>query len=153
MEGSSYLLNPENVYPSILIIPGVDVGYSGVMITKGVSSGEVNDITIAFSRGAGGAVEGQAAESYLLKANGKNKLMSPSREPMYTSLPKTGGTVKLPATLEYRILQDKDLTTLRDFAKRLKQKMAETQGMKGPYDVELGFLNGNLWLFQVRPFV
>lgn len=57
------LLNPENVFPSILIIPTVDVDYSGVMITKGVSSGREEDVTVAFSRGAGGAVDGQAAEA------------------------------------------------------------------------------------------
>ena len=51
-----YLLNPENVYPSILIIPSVDVDYSGVMITKGINAGTENDLTVAFSRGAGGAV-------------------------------------------------------------------------------------------------
>ena len=27
-----YLLNPENVFPSILVIPSVDVDYSGVLI-------------------------------------------------------------------------------------------------------------------------
>jgi len=31
--------------------------------------------------------------------------------------------------------------------------MKETNGMQGPYDVELGFQNNKLWLFQVRPFV
>ena len=50
-----YLSNPENVFPSILIIPSVDVEYSGVMITKGINNGNDNDLTVAFSRGAGGA--------------------------------------------------------------------------------------------------
>ena len=31
--------------------------------------------------------------------------------------------------------------------------MKETGSMEGPFDVELGFLNNKLWLFQVRPFV
>nr|NQU93447.1 phosphoenolpyruvate synthase [Bacteroidota bacterium] len=78
-----YLLNPENVYPSILVIPSVDVDYSGVLITKGIQTDNNDDLTIAFSRGAGGAVEGQAAESWLLKADGDNMLLSPSREPFY----------------------------------------------------------------------
>src|SRR5690606_20226655 len=65
-----YLLNPENVFPSILVIPSVDVDYSGVLITKGISSGNPEDLTIAFSRGAGGAVDGQAAETYLIKDTG-----------------------------------------------------------------------------------
>ncbi|HBT09029.1 MAG TPA: hypothetical protein DEB18_05655, partial [Leeuwenhoekiella sp.] len=50
-----YLSNPENVFPSILVIPSVDVDYSGVMITKGINEGTDEDLTVAFSRGAGGA--------------------------------------------------------------------------------------------------
>ena len=29
----------------------------------------------------------------------------------------------------------------------------EAKGIPGPYDVELGFKDGKIWLFQVRPFV
>lgn len=149
----SYLLNPENVYPSILIIPSVNVNYSGVLITKGVSMGTVDDLTIAFSRGAGGAVDGQLAESYLLKKDEKNILLAPSREQYFNNLPKTGGTQKLPCTFNQRILTDDNLRVVRDFSKLLKQKMAETKGMQGPFDVEMGFSDNKLWLFQVRPFV
>ena len=149
----SYLINPENVYPSILVIPSVDVNYSGVLITKGVSSGNPDDLTIAFSRGAGGAVEGQAAESYLLKFTGDNKLLSPSREPYFNTLPVSGGTGKKEASFEKPLLNDGNLSDIREFSNLLKQKMKETNGMQGPFDVELGFLNNKLWLFQVRPFV
>ena len=58
-----FMTNPENIYPSILILPTVDVAKSGVMITTGVTGGHPDDITVAFSRGAGGAVEGQMAEA------------------------------------------------------------------------------------------
>ena len=149
----SYLLNPENVYPSILVIPTVNVDYSGVMITKGISSGIAEDITIAFSRGAGGAVDGQAAETYLLKVNGTQDLLAPSREPFYNELPAIGGTGKLSSSFEKPILSAENLITIRKFGKELKQKMSETKSMQGPFDVEFGFLNNKLWLFQVRPFV
>jgi hypothetical protein len=149
----SYLLNPENVYPSILVIPTVNVDYSGVLITKGVGSGTNDDLTIAFSRGAGGAVDGQAAESYLLKATGVNKLLAPSRESYFNELPISGGTGKLSATFEKPILNEQNLTQIRVFSKNLKQKMNETNGMQGPFDVECGFMENKLWLFQVRPFV
>lgn len=149
----SYLLNPENVYPSILVIPSVNVDYSGVLITKGISSGKSEDLTVAFSRGAGGAVEGQAAETYLLKATGENQLLAPSREPGFNLLPATGGTGKQAATFEKQILNDNNLAQIRDFARKLKQKMLESNSMQGPFDVEFGFLNDQLWLFQVRPFV
>lgn len=149
----SFLLNPENIYPSILVIPSVNVDYSGVLITKGVSSGNSDDLTIAFSRGAGGAVDGQAAESYVLKSDGLNWLISPAREPLFNVLPLTGGTGKATATFEKPILNDGNLSKIREFSKLLKQKMNETGSMNGPFDVELGFLDDKLWLFQVRPFV
>jgi phosphoenolpyruvate synthase/pyruvate phosphate dikinase len=150
-----YLLNPENVYPSILIIPGVNVDYSGVLITKGIMTDTENDLTIAFSRGAGGAVEGQAAESYLLKANGENVLLSPCREAYYTSLPSSGGTVKIAATFNEPILSEKNLVQIREFAGQVRQKMGSDPNSKstGPFDIELGFKDDKICLFQIRPFV
>jgi len=151
----SYLLNPESVYPSILVIPSVDVDYSGVLITKGILSNNDNDLTIAFSRGAGGAVDGQAAESWLLNAQGEKILFSPSREPFYNALPATGGTAKKSASFENPILTTGNLDQIRDFAKQVNQKMANDPNTKssGPWDIELGFKNNKLWLFQIRPFV
>jgi hypothetical protein len=151
----SYLLNPVNVFPSFLIIPSVDVECSGVMFTKGVQTGSVIDITIAFSRGAGGAVDGQAAESYLLNAQGKNILLTPAREPTYRTLPTTGGTGSLRTTFENRILNGQKLYALRLMAGDLKRKLPGTPGVEsqGPFDIELGFKDGKIYLFQVRPFV
>lgn len=150
-----YLLNPENVYPSILIIPSVDVDYSGVMITKGVTTGRADDITLAFSRGAGGAVDGQIAESYLQHFGWGNQLLSPSREPYYNSLPTTGGTKKMTATFESPILSQENLDALRELAKEMKETLPTAPGveMTGPFDIELGFQDNKIWLFQVRPFV
>ncbi len=149
-----YLLNPENVYPSILIIPSVNVDYSGVMITKGVSSGNREDITIAFSRGAGGAVEGQEAESYLLTSNNENLLLAPARENSYSYLPTCGGIEKRMTTFERPILSLENITLLRETASEIKQKLTPS-GEPGHqvFDIELGFMNDRLWLFQVRPFV
>lgn len=150
-----YLLNPENVFPSILVIPSVDVDYSGVMITTGINSGNSNDLTIAFSRGAGGAVDGQSAEAYELSYNGVTKLIAPSREPFYNSLPITGGTAKKTATFENSILNEQNIREIRELASTIRQKMAKEVNAeyKGAYDVELGFKNNKLWLFQIRPFV
>jgi phosphoenolpyruvate synthase/pyruvate phosphate dikinase len=150
-----YLLNPENVFPSILVIPSVDVDYSGVMITKGVNSGNSEDLTIAFSRGAGGAVDGQLAESYEIQANGKVKLIAPARETLYNSLPITGGTLKKSATFEVAILNEQNLKEISTLRVDVQQKMAEevNADYKGAYDVELGFKDNKLWLFQIRPFV
>ena len=150
-----YLLNPENVFPSILVIPSVDVEYSGVMITKGITTGELDDVTIAFSRGAGGAVDGQAAESYLLHHDGANELLAPAREPFYNRLPETGGTRRQAATFEQPILNSSNLEALRDLAAEVRRILPTAPGIEteGPFDVELGFKDNKIWLFQVRPFV
>ncbi len=150
-----YLLNPENVYPSILIIPSVDVDNSGVMITKGVTTGRDEDVTIAFSRGAGGAVDGQVAESYLLANYGGVQLLSPAREPHYKRLPSSGGTQKVSASFDTPILDAKQLSALTLLAQEVRQILPEAEGveMEGPFDIELGFKDSKIWLFQVRPFV
>lgn len=150
-----YLNDPENVFPSILVIPSVDVDYSGVMITKGIQNDSPEDITIAFSRGAGGAVDGQAAESFLLRSNGGTSLISPSREPSYRTLPVSGGTEVKNATFEKPILTTGNLKSLRAIAAEIKAKLPNAPGVEtnGPWDVELGFKDNKIWLFQVRPFV
>ena len=108
-----YLLNPENVFPSILIIPSVDVDYSGVMVTRGLSKHGENDLTLAFNRGAGGAVDGQAAESLLLMKDGNKVLLSPAREPSYIRLPASGGAQKQFATFEEPVLNEENIKSLR----------------------------------------
>lgn len=150
-----YLLNPENVFPSILVIPSVDVDYSGVLITKGINSGNEKDLTIAFSRGAGGAVDGQSAETYTVYNDGGYRLLAPARETFYNSLPVTGGTGKKTATFEKPVFNEKNLDEIRDFAKTIRKTLPkETKSdYKGAYDVELGFQKDKLWLFQIRPFV
>lgn len=149
-----YLLNPEYVFPSILVIPGVNVDYSGVVVTTGINAGGKNDLTIAFSRGVGGAVDGQSAETRMV-ASHSNQLLSPSREPSFLSLPQTGGTNREYTSFEDPILSEKNMQTIRDMVAQVRKKMPEQTGSdyKGPYDMEMGFKNDKLWLFQIRPFV
>ncbi|MTE26028.1 PEP/pyruvate-binding domain-containing protein [Winogradskyella ouciana] len=148
-----YLSNPENVFPSILIIPSVDVDYSGVMITKGINSGNVDDLTVAFSRGAGGAVDGQSAETRLI-TNDNNYLLSPARQPDYIRLPKSGGTKNHYTAFNEPILNSQNIEDIRKIAKKVRAKMDSEGGSKSQaYDVEFGFKDNKLWLFQIRPFV
>lgn len=150
-----YLLNPENVFPSILVIPSVDVDYSGVLITKGITSGNEEDLTVAFNRGAGGAVDGQSAETYTIKSEGGYRLLAPARETHYNSLPIAGGTEKRTATFEKPVLNQKNIEEIRALAQTIRKTLPrETKSdYKGAYDVELGFKDNKLWLFQIRPFV
>lgn len=150
-----YLLNPENVFPSILVIPSVDVDYSGVLITKGLSSGNESDLTIAFSRGAGGAVDGQSAETYVLKNEGGSQLLAPAREPYHNTLPVTGGTGKKMVSFEKSVLNEQNIKEIKALAQTIRTTLPKetNSDYKGAYDVELGFKENKLWLFQIRPFV
>ncbi|MEE4359395.1 MAG: PEP/pyruvate-binding domain-containing protein [Desulfococcaceae bacterium] len=149
-----YMKNPENVYPSLLIMPTVTVEKSGVMITADVSGKDPRGITVAFSTGPGGAVEGQAAESWLLRSDGKDCFLSPSRETEYYILPEKGGSHKGYKYFHRQILHPEERQQLREFAEKVKKVMADVPAMAGqmPYDVELGFKEGKIWLFQIRPF-
>ncbi|MBN1996138.1 phosphoenolpyruvate synthase [candidate division KSB1 bacterium] len=146
-----FLLNPENVFPSILIIPTVNVEKSGVLITMGSGAVAGSKITVAFNRGAGGAVEGQIAETRFLFDNGIDRLVFPSRSILFSVLPETGGTRKQDTWFFEPILTGADLKKLREMAGRIDEKFKMT--LKGPLDVELGFLGGDIFLFQVRPYV
>ena len=151
----TYLLNPENVFPSILVIPSVDVDYSGVLITKGINSGNEKDLTIAFSRGAGGAVDGQSAETYTIYDSNGYRLLAPAREPLYTTLPSTGGTGKKVATFQNRVVKEANILAIKRLANTIRETLPKETNSEyeGAYDVELGFKEDNLWLFQIRPFV
>lgn len=150
-----YLLNPENVFPSILVIPSVDVDYSGVLITKGIASGNDDDLTVAFSRGAGGAVDGQSAETYTIKTAVNSVLLSPAREPYYNTLLVTGGTGKKIATFEKPILSTQNILEISKLTEVIRKTISKKtkSDYSGAYDVELGFKDNKLWLFQIRPFV
>ena len=151
----TYLLNPENVFPSILIIPTVNVNKSGVMITTGVVTSSDKDIFISFNRGAGGAVEGQKAESYVLRHDGVDMLISPARESQYTLLPENGGTRKAYSNYNQPVLTKNNLNQLRGLAKEIQNKLVHQDniGSDGPFDIELGFVDNRIWLFQVRPYI
>jgi len=148
-----YLSNPENVFPSILIIPSVDVDYSGVMITKGINSGNNNDLTVAFSRGAGGAVDGQSAETRLITSK-TDVLLAPARQNDYIRLPDYGGTKRYRTTFESPILNERNIKDIRTLASKIRETMEQhSNSPNQAYDVEFGFKDNKLWLFQIRPFV
>ncbi len=150
-----FLENPLQVYPSILILPSVPVDRSGVLITAGVTTGGLEDSTVAFGRGAGGAVEGQAAESWLLAASGEDLLLRPARALFHRTLPQTGGSGEGWATLAAPVADAQKRAALRKTAGAIRAKLPSAPGIggAGPFDVELGFEGEKLWLFQARPYV
>ncbi|MGJ8683830.1 MAG: PEP/pyruvate-binding domain-containing protein [Nonlabens sp.] len=151
----AYLENPENVYPSILVIPTIDVDYSGVLITKDFVKQDQNSVTIAMSRGAGGAVDGQSAETFIIDQEGNGSLIAPARESKQRKLPVTGGSVMEFVNFNKSILTPENLKEIREFAQKAHETMPGSKdgSYTGAWDIELGFKDDQLFLFQIRPFV
>ncbi len=150
-----YLLDPENAFPSILIIPTINVEKSGVLITTSLSSTS-EDATVAMNWGGKGAVEGQMAETYLLRHDGRDVLLSPARESSYNYLPFSGGVRQKTVFLNEPILTRSERYKVRLLAQEIRALMPGTAGRAnggGPFDVEFGFWNDSIWLLQIRPFV
>lgn len=151
---SRALTNPAAVYPSIVILPSVAVDKSGVLITTGVATGDPGDGTIAFNWGGTGAVGGQAAETWLLEGSGDDVLLFPAREPEFTRLLPGGGLQSVAVSFDSPILGAGERAQIRAVESLIRGRLPGTRGLTtGPYDVELGFRDGHLWLFQVRRFV
>ena len=73
----------------------------------------------------------------------------------YNRLPVNGGLEQKTTSLHNSILSAKNIYQIREFAKNIRTTIPQkTEASNtGPYDVELGFENDKLWLFQIRPFV
>ena len=149
------LTNPAEVYPSVLLLPTQTVEKSGVMMTTGIASANPADTTVAFNWGQGGAVDSQAAESYLLREDGSDELLSPGREPQYNLLLPQGGVQRRDVDFTRPILTREDRQWLRSLAADLRRLLPGvlSRGFPGPFDMELGFVGGAPRLLQVRPFV
>jgi len=82
-------------------------------------------------------------------------LLSPLRDPEATVLPPSGGTATEAVSFHRPVLTAANRDTLRRLAHTLRERLPTVPGIasEGPYDVELGFRDDHLWLFQVRPYV
>ena len=153
----SIMNDPEHVYVSVLLHQSVNADKSGVMITADVETGSRDTITVAVNEGVGGGVEGQAAESLLIgREDGKVRLLGSATAPQKRVLRATGGSELVPASGAARVLTNGDIAQLLAFVERLPgwfENMPEAERAKAVADVEFGFLNGKLYLFQIRPFV
>lgn len=149
------LTNPEDIYPSVLLLRSVNVDASGILLTTGLAEGQPQDVTVVFNRGVGGAVAGQAAETWLLQWQGPDELLAPAREPTYQVLAEQGGIEERSTSFESPILSSQRRAALRSIATEVRARLPELPGIDsdGPFDVELGFADDRLWLFQARPFV
>lgn len=148
---------PEHVYPAVLLMRAVDVDKSGVMVTADIDSGDRNTLTVAVNEGIGGAVEGQSAESLRIdRRTGEVRLMAVATAPFRRQLAPGGGLIEMPASGADFVLRRGETAALRRLADELPVKfppIVDADGDPVPADVEFGFEDGQLRLFQIRPFL
>ncbi len=153
----AYMENPQHLYVSVLLQKSIPADKSGVMVTADVDSGQMDWLTIAVNEGVGGAVSGQAAEELRVhRETGRIRLMAHATEPSKRILLATGGVKKVPASGSEAILSSGEITDLIKFAKSVPMrfpKLLDADGRPVPADIEFGFFQNQLVLFQIRPFL
>lgn len=146
--------DPEHVYVSVLLQRAVPVEKSGVMLTMDPETGDLGQYRVAASEGVGGAVAGEGAEEWLLDAvTGKARLLAEASATTRRVLPPSGG-IELRPVAGDGVLQPAELEALRRLGNQLPARfpLRDAEGHPLPADVEFGFIEGRLALFQIRPY-
>ena len=153
----AYIATPEHVYASVLLLKSVPVEKSGVMVTANIDTGKPGWLTIAVNEGVGGAVSGQSAEELRVNLqNGRVRLMAHAAEPYKRIILSEGGIAKIAASGTETVLNRNDIDLLINFAGSVPDRFPrfkDTTGKPVPADIEFGFYQNKLVLFQIRPFL
>ncbi|MEH6635755.1 MAG: PEP/pyruvate-binding domain-containing protein [Halioglobus sp.] len=153
----SHMTAPEHVYTSILLLESVGSDKSGVMVTADIDTGATDVVSVAVNEGLGGAVDGQAAESLRIPLDGGPvKVLATATAPWRRILTADGGIKEIPTSGTDEVLTAAEIAQVIDFARSLPQRfppITDDAGHLTPADVEFGFLDGRLRLFQLRPFL
>jgi phosphoenolpyruvate synthase/pyruvate phosphate dikinase len=153
----AYMETPEHVYVSILLMQSVPVEKSGVAVTADIYSGQPGWLTVAVNEGVGGAVSGQTSEE--LKINmqsGRIRFLAHATDPYKRVLLSAGGVSKVSASGTPALLNEAEIRHLIEFARTVPERFPKLQNAKGqpvPADIEFGFYQNRLMLFQIRPFL
>lgn len=151
----SHMKGPEHVYPAVLLLKTVPSDISGVMVTQDVDNGDAGRLSVAVNEGVGGAVDGQAAESVrIASASGQVQLLAVATAPTRLVPLPAGGIAKQPASGRETLLGPGEVRQLIDFAAEIPRKFPQhgADGKPVAADVEFAFVDGKLWLLQIRPF-
>jgi hypothetical protein len=127
---------------------------SGVMVTTNVS-GSLPGLTVSAAWGVGGGVGGESTETVVLHPDGGETLVSEAKAPYARRLASTGGLAIVPAN-DGAVLTGEDKLALRSLADTVTERyepVLDASGRPRPWDIEYGFVSGELTLFQIRPLV
>ena len=98
-------------------------------------------------------MDGEDAETILVRPDGSVRLLSQAKAPTRRALVPTGsgGTVTVAAHQPEYLLSEDEIAQLRDVVNEWQTRFAAPA--VSVWDMEYGFVDGRLWLFQIRPFV
>jgi phosphoenolpyruvate synthase/pyruvate phosphate dikinase len=153
----SLMDKPEHVYPAVLLLKSVPNDKSGVMVTQDIDTGDRAVLSVAVNEGVGGAVDGQSAESLRIDTRDGTVHLLASATAVWRRVPAaTGGVDKLPVSGDEEVLQPEEIKQLITLARELPERfppITDDDGKPAPADIEFGFRDGKLQLFQIRPFL
>ncbi len=152
---SSLLTNPEKIYASVLVMKSVASEKSGVLVTGNLIDNTSPGLTVSTAWGVGGAVSGEAAEGIVILPSDQTILISEAKTPYQRQLNSSGG-INWVAAPAGRVLNQSDIEQLRQLAAEVGEKYSpvyDEAGKQRPWDIEFGFVDGKLTLFQIRPLV
>jgi hypothetical protein len=151
---SSVLANPAQIYASVLLMKSVPAAKSGVLVTTNLFERNAAGMSASVAWGVGGAVAGEAAESLVITDDG-SELIFEAKSPYQRKLSAEGGVELVPADAG-SVLRPDEIRQLRELAAEVNEKYApvlDESGIARPWDIEFGFVDGELTLFQIRPLV
>jgi len=143
------------VLSSVVILESVPSEKSGVLVTADVNGGVPGKMLIATSEGVGGAVDGTSAETILWSPE-RVELVTLFKSPWKNALDAHGGSKIVPSTGSDTVLQPDEVKQLVEAGQQITKQFTPVtmaSGQPKPWDIEFGFTNGKLWLFQCRPFL
>ncbi|MDQ6970497.1 MAG: PEP/pyruvate-binding domain-containing protein [Mariprofundus sp.] len=153
----AYMMHPEHVYPAVLLLKSFASEQSGVLVISDIDNGDRSILSIATNEGVGGAVEGQFAEEIRVRrGSGAVQLYAQASAPMQAVLNPAGGVDKVMVSGKQYILRQDEIVQLRQLAADVEKRFPlqrDHQQVSAVADIEFGFSQGKLALFQIRPFV
>ncbi len=154
-----YVENPENIYPSVLIMQSVDSKQSGVFATINFDNSSIEDYFVSANEGLGFKVvdglespEEWLVHSYMSEGPIQNKmeLVNSSYAKTKYELDNINGGIKVSPTTTDEILMPSHLDQIANIIKTIRTN----SDFVVPFESEFGITSdGIVKLFQIRPVV
>ncbi|WP_163340737.1 PEP/pyruvate-binding domain-containing protein [Desulfopila sp. IMCC35008] len=143
------------VLPSVVLLETIPNEASGVLITADINTGDQTKMLLGTSEGVGGAVDGTPAETLLWSPNNV-RLITAFKSPWRRLIIPGQGIKTVPSTGREYVLSPEEVQAVAKVGKKIRKTLKpslDTNGQPMAWDIEYGFADGKLWLFQVRPFI